>query len=128
MLAPTHLSHHLLQLLSQGLKVHLLGGWTGQLLEAWQASSLGACSSPEQPGWPVTWVGGGEEACMQIGCLSPHLEWSASPIPSLRRAFFSLPSHLQLQAHLSFLPSHSQCLVRGLAYTQPLLKEGRNKS
>lgn len=60
---------------------------------------------------------------MQIGCLSPHLESSASPIPSLRRAFFSLPSHLQLQGHLSFLPSHSQCLVRGLACTQPLLKE-----
>ena len=33
-LAPTHLSHHLLPLPSQGLKVHLLRGWTGQLLEA----------------------------------------------------------------------------------------------
>lgn len=62
MLALTHLSHHLLPLLSQGLKVHLLRGWTGQLLEAWQASSLGACSSPEQPGWAnsdLGWLGRG---------------------------------------------------------------------
>lgn len=33
-LGPTYLSWHLLQLTLAGAKMHLLGGWTGQLLEA----------------------------------------------------------------------------------------------
>ena len=49
----THLSHHLLLLPPEGLNVHLLGGWIGQLLEAWQVFCLGACCSPEQP-WDVS--------------------------------------------------------------------------
>ena len=59
-----HLSHHLLLLPSQGPKVYLLRGWTGQQLEAWQALGLGACSSPEQLGRPNSDPG----ACVQACC------------------------------------------------------------
>ena len=44
-----HLSHQLLLHPPEAANVHLLGGWTGQLLEAWQAFCLEACSSLEQP-------------------------------------------------------------------------------
>ena len=64
--AGPHLSHHLLPLPSQGPKVYLLGGWTGQQLEAWQAFGLGACSSPEQPGQPNSDPG----ACVLTCCPS----------------------------------------------------------
>ena len=62
--AGPHLSHHLLLLPSQGPKVYLLRGWTGQQLEAWQALGLGACSSPEQLGRPNSDPG----ACVQACC------------------------------------------------------------
>ncbi|XP_010858920.1 PREDICTED: uncharacterized protein LOC105003442 [Bison bison bison] len=52
-----------LQHFSCGPKVYLLGGWTGQQLEAWQAFGLGACSSPEQLGRPNSDPGAGMQAC-----------------------------------------------------------------
>ena len=61
--AGPHLSHHLLLLPSQGPKVYLLRGWTGQQLEAWQVLGLGACSSPEQLGWPNSDPGAYVQAC-----------------------------------------------------------------
>ena len=54
--------------------MYLLGGWTGQQLEAWQAFGLGACSSPEQLGWPKRDPG----ACVQACC------------PSAKHPFFAI--------------------------------------
>ena len=54
--------------------MYLLGGWTGQQLEAWQAFGLGACSSPEQLGWPKRDLG----ACVQACC------------PSAKHPFFAI--------------------------------------
>lgn len=73
---------------------------------------MGNCASQTVPWGP----------CLQFCCLSPHLESSGSQTPPLRKAFSSLPSHLQLQGHV-FTALHSHRLARGLAYAQPLLKE-----